>query len=400
MATYEYKARTKDGELRSGFIDTSSQEAALAALQQNGLMVVSVKEKSKPRFFEMKFGGRVKYKDVVIFSRQMSTLFEAHIPVASALKTLIGETGKEALREVIAQVLDDINGGLALSQAMAKHGDAFSSFYVNLVRSGEESGKLQEVFGYLADYMERTSYLTSKAKNALIYPAFILTAFVGVMVVMLVVIIPRLTSIFKETGQEVPFYTQMVIYTSDFLRQWGLVILVLIVVGSVFLWRWSQTKSGVDFFNRLQLKIPIIGELYRKLYMARLTDNLHTLIISGIPILKALSITGDIVGNVVYQRALEQAIESVKAGNSISAAFEKYKEIPTLVTQMIKIGEGSGKLDLILANVSKYYQREVDSVVDNLVALIEPALIIFLGIGVGVLVGSVMVPLYNMTGNI
>lgn len=400
MPTYEYKARTKEGEMRSGMIDTSSEEAALTLLQQNSLMVISIKEKSKPGLFNIKLGGKVKYKDVVIFSRQMSTLFEAHIPMTQALKTLMSESTKASMREIIAEVLDDITGGLSLSQALAKHGDAFSPFYVNLIRSGEESGKLQEVFSYLADYMERSYYLSSKAKNALIYPAFIMAAFFGVMIVMLVVVIPRLTSIFKETGQEVPLYTQAVIAASDFLRNYGLFILLFVIAAVIFVWKWSQTKAGTSFFNKLQLKVPVMGELYIKLYMARLTDNLHTLIISGIPILKALSITSDIVGNVVYKTAVEQAIESVKAGSSISAAFEKTPEIPTLLTQMIKIGESSGKLDFILSNIAKYYQREVDSVVDNLVALIEPALIIFLGIGVGVLVGSVMVPLYNMVGNI
>lgn len=400
MATFEYKARTKGGEIRSGTIETSSQEAALDVLQQNELMVVSVKEKAKPKLWEMKITRGVKNKDIVIFSRQMSTLFEAHIPVTEALRTLVSETSKESLRLVISDVVDDVTGGLALSQALAKHPEAFSPFYVNLVRSGEESGKLQEVFSYLADYLERTFYLVSKAKNAMIYPAFILLAFFGVMVVMLVVVIPRLVSIFKETGQAVPLYTQVVIYASDFLREWGLAVFIALVIGVIFIWRWAKTQNGKTFFYKLELSVPVIGELYQKLYMARLTDNLHTLIVSGIPILRALSITGDVVENVIYKKAVEQAIESVKAGNSISSAFEKVPQIPNLVTQMIKIGESSGKLDFILSNISRYYQKEVDSVVENLVALIEPVLIIFLGLGVGVLVGSVLVPLYNMVGNI
>jgi len=400
MPIFKYQARTKQGEVRDGTIETSSQEAALNLLQQEDLMVISIEEKAKTGLLQMKIGGGVKHKDIVIFSRQMSTLFEAHIPVIESLKTLMGETTKESLKEVLSNISDDVSGGLSLSQALAKHENVFSSFYINLVRSGEESGKLQEVFHYLADYLERTFYLASKAKNALIYPAFILTAFLGVMIVMLVVVIPRLTSIFKETGQEVPFYTQIVIFASDFLRTWGIAILLLVVTAAIFLWRWSQAKAGKEFFNRLQLKIPIIGELYRKLYMARMTDNLHTLIASGIPILRALSITGDIVDNVVYRRALQKAEESVRGGNSISSAFAETPEIPNLITQMVRIGESSGKLDFILNNISGYYQKEVDSVVENLVALIEPALIIFLGVGVGVLVGSVLVPLYNMVGNI
>lgn len=400
VPVFQYQARTKEGEIRSGVIDTSSTEAVLELLQQNNLFVISIKEKRRAGFFDIKIGGGVKYKDIVIFSRQLSTLFEAQISLTQALKTLMGETGKESLRKVIAEVLDDVTGGLSLSQAMSKHGDVFSGFYISLVRSGETSGKMQEVFAYLADYLERSFYLASKAKNALIYPAFISLAFLGVMVVMLVVVIPRLVSIFKETGQEVPFYTKIVIMSSDFLRAWGLFVLVAIVAGVIAAWRWGKTPKGKLFFHTLQIKIPIVGDLYKKLFMARLSDNLHTLIISGIPILKALATTGEVVGNVVYKDAIDKAIEAVKGGSTISSSFEKVKEIPSMVTNMIRIGEASGKLDFILANISKYYQREVDSLVENLVSLIEPALIIMLGLGVGLMVGAVLVPLYNMVGNI
>jgi len=404
MALFEYRAKTKEGENRSGTIETSSQEAALDALQRNNLIVLSIRE-AKPRSaFELKlpfFGGNgIRQKDVVIFSRQLATLFEARIPMVQSLQTLIGESQRVGLRTVITQILDDVSGGMSLSQALAKHPQVFSAFYVNLVRSGEESGKLEDVFKYLADYLERSYYLASKAKNAMMYPAFVLVAFVGVIVVMLVVVIPKLVSIFQDTGQAIPFYTQIVIYLSLFLRQWGLALILLLFAGIIFLWRWGMSSAGRLFFHRLQIHAPLVGDLYQKLYMARLTDNLQTLIAGGIPILRALSISGDVVGNVIYQKAITDAIDSVKAGSTISAAFERVPEIPVLVTQMIRIGETSGKLDFILANITKFYQREVDSLVENLVSLIEPALIIFLGAGVGVLVASVMIPLYSLVGSI
>lgn len=402
MATFEYKARTKEGETRSGVIEASSREAALDLLQQNNLMVLSIGEQKKPSLLTLKlpFGKSVSQKDVVIFSRQLSTLFEARIPVVTALKTLIGETSKPALRVAIAEILDDVAGGMALSQAMAKHASIFSAFYIHLIRSGEESGKLQEVFTYLADHLERSYYLTTKARNSLIYPAFVFFAFLGVLIVMLVVVVPRLLSIFQETGQAVPFYTQIIIYLSLFLRQWGLALLVSLIVTALFLWRWALTSAGKFFFHALQLNLPIAGVLYRKLFMARFTDNLRTLIGSGVPLIRALDITGNVVGNMVYQRAIEGAIESVKGGSTISAAFEKEAAIPVLITQMIKIGETSGRLEFILENMSKFYRREVDSSLDNLVALVEPVLIIFLGLGIGVLVTAVLVPLYNLVGSI
>lgn len=402
MPNFEYKARTKEGEARSGLVTASSEEAALDALQQNNLTVIAIREAAGPSFIErgIAFGTGIKQKDIVVFSRQLATLFEARIPVASALKILMSEASKPALKRVIATILDDVAGGMSLSQSMAKHPKVFSSFYINLVRSGEESGKLQDIFIYLADYLERSYYLAAKAKNSLIYPAFVLVAFVGVLVVMLVVVFPRLISIFEETGQPVPFYTQAVIYLSVFLQRWGLLLLIAIAGGGVLVWRWAGTAPGKLFFHRLQVNVPIMGDLYRKLFMARLTDNLQTLIAGGIPIVRALTITGDVVGNVVYKKAIERAIESVKAGSTISAAFEATPEIPPLVTQMIRIGETSGRLDFILASVARFYSKDVDSVLESIVALVEPALIIFLGIGVGALVASVLVPLYNLVGSI
>jgi len=402
MPTFSYKAKTQQGEIRSGVIDASSQDAAIDILHQQNLLVISVEEdKGGESAWNISvFGGRVKQKDVVIFSRQLATLFEASIPVATALKTLVGETPTPALKTAIATILDDVSGGLALSQAFAKHPTIFSPFYIYLVRSGEESGKLQEVFTYLADYLERSYYLTSKARNAMIYPAFVLSAFVVVLIVMLVVIIPRLIKIFEETNQEVPAFTKFIIGLSSFLQHWGVLLLLLLIAGAILVWRWGVTESGKYALHTLQLRAPVFGDLYKKLYMARFTDNLRTLIVGGIPILRALEVTRDVVGNAVYQRVITEAIESVKGGSTISSALEKSKHVPVLVTQMIRIGEASGRLDFILGSIAKFYQREVDSAVDNLVALIEPILIIGLGLGVAALVSAVLVPLYNLVGSI
>lgn len=399
MATFEYQAKTRGNEPRSGVIEAFSQEGALEFLHKEGLVVTALAEK-RPAWWNFRVGGRVRQKDVVIFSRQLSTLFEAQIPVVEALRTLAAERSRPGLSAAITEIMNDVSAGASLSQAMAKHPAVFSNFYVNLIRSGEETGKLQEIFTYLADYLERSYAITSKARNSMIYPAFVFAAFLGVMVVMLAVVIPRLVSIFEETGQEVPFYTQIIIFLSKALQQWGIALFIALVIGAVGLWRWGLTSSGRRFFHRLQLSIPIVGELWRKLYMARLADNLRTMIAGGIPLLRALAITGEVVGNVVYKDAIDEAIESVKGGGSISAVFARKKEIPPLVSQMIRIGESSGRLDFILGNIAKFYQRDVDGLLDNLVSLIEPALIIMLGAGVGIMVAAVLVPLYNLAGSI
>ena len=399
MATFEYYARDNSGEIRQGVIEAGSQEGAVDTLHQANLIVVSIHEKALPLLTRLHVGGRVGQKDLVIFSRQISTLFEAQIPVVQALKTLIAETRKKNLQKVLSQVLNDITGGLSLSQSMGKHPRVFSLFYINLVRSGEESGKLQDVFTYLADYTERAYYITSKVRNALIYRAVVLFTFFVVLGLMMVIVVPRLATIFTETGQELPYYTQAILFLANFLRSWGLIVIFFLIVGVVMVIRWVRTAEGKLFFDRVQLRTPLIGPLLQKLYTARFTDNLKTLISGGIPILRALSITGDVVGNEIYKAALTDAIESVKAGNTISAAFERTREIPNLVTGMIRVGESSGRLDFILQSIARFYQREVDTTVDNLVALIEPLLILFLGGAVAVLVSSIMIPLYNLVGS-
>ena len=399
MAKFNYKARTTEGEARSGVVEARTLDAAIEALQRSDLIVTEVKPADEAPLFSkrIKFFERVKPRDLVIFSRQLSTLFQAKVPVTQSLRTLAAESSSGIFRNAIGAILDDVSGGSSLSQAISRYPDIFSRFYLNMVRAGEESGKLEEVFLYLADYLERTYALTSKARNALIYPAFVLVAFVGVIIVMLVVVIPRLTSIFAELGQAVPFYTQIVIWISSFMRQWGFVLLIILTVAAIIGWRFSKTSKGRLIFDDLVIRLPLIGGLLRKIYLTRLADNLATLLAAGIPILRALEITAEVVSNRVYEKIILDAAESVKAGNAISYAFGKYREIPPLITQMIKVGEEAGRLDFILKSAAGFYQRDVDNLLENFVSLIEPALIIFLGLGVGVMVAAVLVPLYNLS---
>ena len=300
--------------------------------------------------------------------------------------------------EVFTDCVDDIQGGLSLSGAMAKHPEAFSKFYVAMVKSGEESGKLEEIFIFLADYLERNFELARKARNALIYPAFVLGAFVVVMVLMLIFVIPKISSILTESGQALPFYTRVVIGMSDALRQFGVFIALGVGVAIAVLMQYARKAGGALYFARVQISVPILGGLYRKLYLARIADNLHTLLSGGITVVRALTITAEVVDNEVYKQILLDATEGVKGGSMISDAFSKYHDIPPLFSQMIRIGEETGKLDFILKSVSGFYRRDVDNLVDNLVTLIEPIMILLLGLGVGLLVASVLIPIYNMAG--
>lgn len=380
-------------------MEARSLEGAVDLIQRQDFIVTEIDPVALSFFSSRAFSifERVKQKDVVILSRQLSTLFQAKVPIIRSLRTLLEESGNTVLRRALGDVLDDVAGGSALSQAMARQPHVFSDFYVSMVRAGEESGKLEDVFAYLADYLERNFALVSKARGALIYPAFVSAAFVGVIVLMLVVVIPKLTSIFQELTQEVPLYTRIIIGFSAFLQRWGIFVAIALGILAVVGWRYVQTKKGREVFDEFRLRTPIFGNLFRKLALTRMTDNLATLIRAGIPIIRALEVTADVVGNQIYRRIILEAAESVKAGNTISSSFEKFRDVPPLVTQMIRIGEESGKLDFILESASAFYQRDVNNMLENFVALIEPVFILLLGLGVGVLMVAVLVPLYNLS---
>ncbi len=402
MAIFRYKARNNAGENREGLVEAGTQEAAIEVLQKNNLILVSIAAEQATSFFSRSIGSfkSVKTGDIVIFTRQLSTLFSAKVPVVQALRTLASESENEIFKTVIADIVDRVGGGVRLSQALGEHPEIFSAFYVNLVKSGEESGKLEDTFDFLAGYLERSEYLSSKAKNALIYPAFILVAFLGVVVVLFTYVVPKLVDILKETGQALPWYTQVIIYVSDFLVNYGAYALVVLILGIGFLIRFLRTEAGKEVFDRIIISLPVIGGLYRKIYLSRIADNLATLFVGGISILDSLKITSDVVDNRVYQKILLDAAESVRAGNTISSSFARYPDIPPLVTQMIRVGEETGKLDFILSKVSNFYKQEVDNILSNLVSLIEPVLIVTLGIGVALIVGAIFVPLYGVTSSI
>lgn len=395
---FKYTARTQDGKQSQGTVDAPSLDLAVNSLQRKNLIITFIEPAGeKKSILGISLFESVKMQDVVVLSRQLSTLFESKVPIVNSFKVIIGETENKFLQRHLSEVLDDIQGGMALWQALSKHPKVFSKFYVSMVKSGEESGKLEEIFKFLADYLERTFELQRKARNALIYPVFVLSAFVAVMALMLVFVIPKLSTILTETGQAIPFYTQVVISMSQFIRSFGLVLLVFLAILAALLYRYARTGSGKIYFARLLIAIPIIGALYKKIYLSRIADNLSTLLSGGITAVRALEISSEVVGNEIYRRILLDALESVKGGSMISDSLAKYSDIPSIFYQMIRIGEETGRLDFILNNLAGFYRRDVNNLVDNLVSLIEPILILLLGLGVGGLVASVLIPIYNIS---
>ncbi len=398
---FRYTAVTDKGEKRDGVIEAVNRELALSGLQRRGLIVTSVKsEAESKKWFEITLFEKVPMKEVVILSRQMSTLFEAQVSALKAFSLLAANTESKVLARKMNQIVSDLQAGSSIAGALAKHPDVFSDFYVNMVKAGEESGKLTQVFEFLADYLDRQYALTSKTKHALVYPAFVIGIFIIVMVLMFTVVVPKLSAIILESGQEIPFYTKIVLWISDFLVNYGIFFLIFVAAFVGYAVHLTRSKRGKKFIDEAKINVPIVGNLFKKVYLARIADNMNTMLSAGIPIVRAIEITGNVVGNKRYQTILAESMEAVKAGKSFSQSLEIYPEIPKIMPQIIRVGEETGSMGQILNMLAKFYKREVDEAVDTLVGLIEPFMIISLGLGVGLLLVSVLVPIYNIAGGI
>jgi len=397
---FSYTALTKSGEERSGAINATNEDVAISSLQRRDLVVVSVRKAERKPIFERDIGflTRVSGKDLVMLSRQISTLFEAQVSALRVFRLLGTESPSPVLREKLSTVADDIQSGMTISKAMHKHPSAFSDFYVNMVGAGEESGKLAETFGYLSSYMERNYELASKTRSALMYPAFVIIVFISVMILMMTLVVPKLTAIIIESGQEIPIYTKIVIGISNFLVNYGIFLGIVIIMGGVLLWYYN--RKGVISFSSIKLSTPGLGKLYRQIYLSRIADNMNTMLASGIPMTRAVEITSTVVGDKIYKAILLKAVERVRAGDPFSKAMAEHEEIPRIMVQMIRVGEETGELGAILGKMAAFYKREVDQTIDNLVGLIEPILIVALGLGVGVVLAAVLMPIYNVAGSI
>jgi type IV pilus assembly protein PilC len=399
---FKYKAIDDGGVNKEGEIDAPNRDMAISGLQRRGLIIITITEQGKAKsLLNFSFLGKISTKEVVILSRQISTLFTAQVSALKAFNMLAANNENKVLSVKLTQISDDLQAGVSISGALARHPDIFSNFYVNMVKVGEETGKLNETFDHLANYLNRQYALTSKTKNALIYPIFVICTFFIVMGLMFVVVIPKLSAIILDSGQEPPIYTQIVIFLSNFFVHYGFFFIIFLILLGIWLWRLSITEQGQIYLDRVKLAIPAVGNLYRKLYLSRIADNMDTMLTSGVPIVRAIDITSDVVGSKVFKLILVDVADGVKSGLSFSAAFEKHEdEVPGIMVQMIKIGEETGSLGQILKTLADFYKREVDDAVDTLVGLIEPIMIVVLGLGVGLLLVSVLMPIYNLAGGI
>ncbi|KKT17207.1 MAG: hypothetical protein UV98_C0015G0007 [Parcubacteria group bacterium GW2011_GWB1_43_6] len=402
---FQYTARTKEGKLESDIAEAPSLEAAISMLQNQQLVIIEIKPFIEAAYLNLNILtkqinnllNRIKSEDIVLFSKQLAILIQAKVPLVQSLRVLTKQTRNPNFAGIINAVANDVDAGMIFSRALSKYPRVFSNFFIQMTRSGEISGRLEETLTYLSDYINKQYLLNSKVKGAMIYPAFILGAFVIVGVVMLIFVIPNITLILVESGQKLPLVTRILIGTSDFTKKWGWI--VFIILGAMIYFIRASIKKSPEWryaYDGLKLRFPIFGELLKKIYLARFSETLSTLSSAGIAISQSLEITADVVGNSVYKRIILEADEAVRKGSNISMVFARYPEILPMVTQMISIGEQTGKLDSILKQISAFFTEEVNRAFDNIVNLIEPILIVVLGVGVGILVAAILLPIYNL----
>lgn len=396
---FQYVARTKGGELQTGFVEGINKEGALTTLKGHDLYVLSLEEPRAARWYTplIDYFRGVKHIDIAIFTRQFATLLAAGISLGDALKSLYRQTRVPALREVVFEMNADIDSGLALSQALARHGNLFSEFYINLVRSAEVTGRVEEVMGFLADYLEKEHIVRSKIQSAMIYPTMIMALFVAIFGILVGVVFPQIGPIFEESNVELPFVTQLLLTTGNFFSEWWLAIVVVCIILVVLLVDYARSHEGKMVFDEVIIGVPVIGQLFKKMYVARFAEAVSVLIKGGIPVTQAIEIASHTVGNVLYREALHEAAEGIRRGELLSQILEKNETyFPPIVSQMVGIGESTGKLDEMFTRLAAFYTREVDDMVGNLTELIQPSLMIIVGVLTGLLFASILLPIYNL----
>ncbi len=398
MTLYKYVVFDQRGREIKGQIDAYSKEAAISSLQKRGYIVSSVKEYGEGGILDRKVVlSGVKNKEIVMLTKQLSTLFEAQVPAIKIFRMLAEESKNKIIKRALNEMADDISDGSSVANSMAKHNQIFSSFYVNMIASGEESGKMSQTFSYLADYLERSYAVTSKVKSSMMYPTFVMGVFIIVMYIMMTVIIPRISGMLKDNGEDLPLVTEIVMWASDFLVDYGFILIAAVVVGIFLFIKYIKTPVGKLMFDSFKLSIPVVGRVYKDLYISRIAGNISMMLKSGVTMIKTIESSAKVVDNRIYEDILKEILDDVKGGVSLSKAFQKHSEFSGLFVQMVRVGEESGKLSDILDTMAKFYEKEVINRINALISLLEPLMLTLLGGGVGLLLAAVLLPIYMVT---
>lgn len=403
MPKFSYSAINSKNKRSTGSVEASSKQAAAKALEKQGLRPIGLKEENIKGKGLALFKGKVKSKDLVLFTRQLSTMVSAGVPLMRALTTLQQQTESKKFSEVLTAVNKDVQGGTSLGDAFARHPEVFGDIYVNMVRAGEAGGILDDILKRLALQQEKSESIRKKVKGAMTYPIVLLTITTVAFLFLMIFIVPRIGQIVKDLGgpdAQLPLITQVMLGISSFLTNQWYILIAAIVAGVYFFRRWIATPIGKRTFNKFVLKIPAIGAIVNKLAVARFARTFASLLGAGVSVIEALHVSGGAVGNVVYKEALDDAAEAVKNGKQLSAVLEEGKLFPQIVPQMLAVGEETGQTDTILIKVAEFYEEEVDALVGSLSSILEPVMIVIMGSMVGLIAASVMGPISSLSTNI
>lgn len=401
MPKFMYVAKESNGHTVKGEIDGADKKHVLDLLRSKNLLILKLEKSIEKKVFfsGKKFFSRkkVKMEELVVFSRQMATMTSAGITIIGSLETLMEQGSNVQFKKVLREVKDAVNTGASFSEAMSKYSDVFSDYFVNMVKAGESSGMLEDILDRIASYLEKTNSLRKKIKSAMIYPAIVTLMALSITLVMIIKVIPVFKEMFSGFGAKLPVPTQILINVSDVSRKYFGIIAIVVICAVVLLKVYAATQKGQLLLDRIKLKLPVFGTLFKKVAVSKFTRTLATLVKSGVPILSALEIVAKTSGNLVVENAIYKAKESVREGETITEPLEKSGIFPPLVIRMIAVGEKSGQLETMLSKIADFSDEQVDVVVDGLTSLIEPLIIAFLGIVIGGIVVCMFLPIFKMS---
>jgi len=397
MATFAYTVRDRAGKIAKGKLDGDSKEAVQAKLTQMGYIILELNQQGGlSSLNNITFGTGVKTKDVTVFARQFSTMINAGLSLTKCLSILASQTDNAYLRDIIQQVAKDVEAGQSLSDALSKHPKVFPPIFVNMVRAGETGGVLDEVLNRVADHFEQEQALKGKIKSAMTYPIAMGGMVLVILAAMMIFVVPTFEKMFSDMGGELPFMTQLLVDISHFVAGPGGIILAVVIGVSIAVFKWWANGPGKLIWDGTKLRMPVFGSLTRKIALAKFTRTFGTLIAAGVPILSALDIVADTAGNEVVARAVKKTRSAIKEGETIAKPLSESKVFPSMLVQMIAVGEETGALDAMLNKIADFYDEEVGSAVDGLTSLIEPLMMATLGVVVGGMVIALYLPMFQV----
>ncbi|HEY1085998.1 MAG TPA: type II secretion system F family protein [Candidatus Saccharimonadales bacterium] len=402
MKRFNYEAKdTATGNIVKASVQADSENAAAKLLLSQGFTPHSIKEVDESGSILAKFTGRITTKDKVVFTRQLSTLIGAGLPLAQSLHTVYEQTENKKLQSVIDDIIASVEGGKSLADSFSNHSEVFNNVFLALVKAGEASGTLDDALKRIALQQEKDAAMMSKIRGAMVYPAIVLAVIGLVVGFMVVVVVPQVEKLYKDLNQQLPFITQAMVGIAHFLTGiGGLITVAVLVLGGVYLKSYLKTEQGIKNKDTLKLNVPLFGGMFRKLYMARFARTGQTLLNTGVPMLDMLTITGQAVNNVIIEKSILNAAEKVKGGKALSDSIKTEDYILPFVPQMINIGEKSGKIDEMLGKAAQVYEDELDEEIKSLSTAIEPILMVVLAVVAGSLVGAILLPIYGLVNNV